>query len=839
MKIFRHSYFLILIFLLATCIQEELPEQTHPIVTTTVNEITASGVSLGGTIQFHNLNDVVDHGFVLGKEKELSLENSIYFRLGKAAGETFSAAIRSGIIEKQRYYVRSYAIANGKTVYGPMQDFMSLGSEGPILEEISPAEGSAGDTINLRGKNFSFRKELNVVVFDKLSAKVVSSTDTLLSVIAPSLTRIDNAVRVSILDNASEEKIFKLKTPKITGFSLETFTLCDTIAMTGEALSSFGSQPFIAMNGLGAKVISVSSKQIKFTMTSLVNNPIEVKVYGGLFQQVAPQKLSQIRPEITAISQDLYEAGDTIDVSVRNWPACIQRSVSLSHQNGLKYPVEVIENNMDRIRFIAPSGCIPTTKFVISGNTFSVSSVDIKPRPPKITSITPNNGKIGDLIAIKGEGFPDDINAITVDFLDLTYASSTELRGRVVEIPSTIPTVDVSVIYCQSATTIENGFTYHTPEITSFSPAIITSQYDVLIINGKNFSPIGNVVYINGEPVSTSGADLDGTQITVSMDLLLNDNLSKQLTGKLTVITNMGLSVTSDQDIVIDYVAPWKVEASFPGNSRSRPASVTIGNFAYVGMGSSSSTWYKDWWQFDGTTWKRMADFPESGDFGITRAATAAGKIFYGLLHRNKNWWQFDPVSNQWTRKADFPGVTRSLNFTFTINDKVYVGGGSASSTALALLDFWEYDPATNIWTQKASLPGYALSQSIAFEHQSLGYTFGKSGTMLISYSYDPGPNVWTTRETFGSIPSFAGGWDAVKFNEFLLLHSNQFSTPVFYLYHPYSGGFTQAESTLGANRSFPALFNLNNRGYIGLGHNFGFLRDLFSFDQYRIGGGP
>ena len=48
----------------------------------------------------------------------------------------------------------------------------------------------------------------------------------------------------------------------------------------------------------------------------------------------------------------------------------------------------------------------------------------------------------------------------------------------------------------------------------------------------------------------------------------------------------------------------------------------------------------------------------------------------------------------QWAETISFPAGIRSQAFTFTINDKAYVGGGWNSLTYMD--DFWEYDPASN-----------------------------------------------------------------------------------------------------------------------------------------------
>ena len=68
-----------------------------------------------------------------------------------------------------------------------------------------------------------------------------------------------------------------------------------------------------------------------------------------------------------------------------------------------------------------------------------------------------------------------------------------------------------------------------------------------------------------------------------------------------------------------------------------------------------------------------------------------------------KELWQYDPSSNSWTQKTEFPGVQRKGAITFTIGNKAYVGTGvqTSTSTATILKDIWQYDADLNLWQRK------------------------------------------------------------------------------------------------------------------------------------------
>jgi hypothetical protein len=57
--------------------------------------------------------------------------------------------------------------------------------------------------------------------------------------------------------------------------------------------------------------------------------------------------------------------------------------------------------------------------------------------------------------------------------------------------------------------------------------------------------------------------------------------------------------------------------------------------------------------------------------------------------------WQYDPATNSWTQKTDFPGTVRDESTYFSIGDKGYIGYGAQQgwATGIFFVDFWEYTP--------------------------------------------------------------------------------------------------------------------------------------------------
>lgn len=116
-------------------------------------------------------------------------------------------------------------------------------------------------------------------------------------------------------------------------------------------------------------------------------------------------------------------------------------------------------------------------------------------------------------------------------------------------------------------------------------------------------------------------------------------------------------------------------------------------------------------------SWIKKTDFPASSrNFGL--GFSIDGKGYFGMGHKQtkpfvyktyNDLWQYDPASDSWTQKSDFPGPGRLMARGFSVNKKIYVGFGyviAASGPNAGgndyQTDMYEYEPATNKWQKKA-----------------------------------------------------------------------------------------------------------------------------------------
>lgn len=140
----------------------------------------------------------------------------------------------------------------------------------------------------------------------------------------------------------------------------------------------------------------------------------------------------------------------------------------------------------------------------------------------------------------------------------------------------------------------------------------------------------------------------------------------------------------------------------------------------YVFMSySTTSNISKEVWEYDidNKKWSKMAEFP-----GVPRAATVSvvggnGKIFIGggneytvtkpgYATTMKDWWEFDPIANKWTKKADIPYPLYDLQGFETASNEVVISLGLSFSVSGNVGGMWhKYSPNTDTWVQLPNLP--------------------------------------------------------------------------------------------------------------------------------------
>lgn len=284
----------------------------------------------------------------------------------------------------------------------------------------------------------------------------------------------------------------------------------------------------------------------------------------------------------------------------------------------------------------------------------------------------------------------------------------------------------------------------------------------------------------------------------------------------------------------------WTQKADFSGDARYFGSGMAIGDKGYIGLGSTNTyPGNNDFWQYNPAVnaWAQISDFYNDRIYSACFSIGNIGYVCTGCYWDGTSGTQpfvfyqdlraYDPSTNTWTQKADFPGTGRNGAFGFEINGKGYVGMGlhrENSGANTYYNDLYEYNPLSNLWTQKANLPGSERSYCINFSVDKYIYV-GLGVNNVTQYlndiwQYDSQTDTWTQKSNFPGSPrkyasSFVieskgyvfGGMDATQFFNDL------------WEYDCYTDTWTQKESLPSYARYSSIGFSINGKGYIGTGY--------------------
>lgn len=160
-------------------------------------------------------------------------------------------------------------------------------------------------------------------------------------------------------------------------------------------------------------------------------------------------------------------------------------------------------------------------------------------------------------------------------------------------------------------------------------------------------------------------------------------------------------------------------------NQRVEAFAFVIGNSVYLGGGqgfvfganSTNNIAFYDLWEFSTATnsWTPKATIPDFLGRNMSVAAAVNNKGYVGLgtdinqTVNRQSFWEYDPVADAWTMKADFPGNYTTDTGPFVLNNNIYITGGVRFSPIGTSGQFYRYDPVTDTWTQLPAFNGGAI----------------------------------------------------------------------------------------------------------------------------------
>jgi hypothetical protein len=290
--------------------------------------------------------------------------------------------------------------------------------------------------------------------------------------------------------------------------------------------------------------------------------------------------------------------------------------------------------------------------------------------------------------------------------------------------------------------------------------------------------------------------------------------------------------------------AGWTKKADFGGVAREGAIGFSIESKGYTGLGAQYPISYKDFWEYDPTinAWTQKADFGGSarlyavgfaingkGYVGTGQSGTYPNYTYY------KDFWEYDPISNNWTQKSEFGGTSRYGAVGFSIDGKGYLGTGSDAMSGYEK-DFWEFDPVQNTWIQKKDFGGAGRKWATGFSIGEKGYLgTGLDADSLFNdfWEYDPSINLWAQESDFGGAARIVAVGFSIG-NKGYIGTGQPFSKD-FWEFDPANNTWKQKADFEGTARGEATGFSIGNNGYIGTGVDPSYQRDFWEYSSPTI----
>ncbi len=249
-----------------------------------------------------------------------------------------------------------------------------------------------------------------------------------------------------------------------------------------------------------------------------------------------------------------------------------------------------------------------------------------------------------------------------------------------------------------------------------------------------------------------------------------------------------------------------------------------------------TSLYLRDIWSYDphSDSWTQKKDFPF--DLPAEAAVTIENKAY--VMTFSGNLYEYDPDADSWRFLSDFPAGNRSGITAFALRGKAYFGTGSNRDSVYFAVykDFWEYDPSLNTWAKISDFPGKARTDAISFVIANKAYTGlgfnGLSAPPIFSdiWSFDGDTGTWSQIQDFPEANSLIGLSFSNNLNAFIGFPGNRDLHAITYEYMPASDSWRRVKSFPSANSLSTSSFVINNRAYVIGGWGLEYSQQVWEF---------
>ena len=613
------------------------------------------GILLEATSDEFDADKISLFGFLVSEFENPTLENSRNIDPDEIMVNTFSQTVDDDLEFNKEYYVVAYVKQGEEYEYSEIKSFVSTGSQAPEINSI--AQAHIGDTLEIKGSNFTSVPNRTKVLFDEELSVVLESSDSIIRCIVPeTLKRFDPNISVELFNKSADFEDFSLFRPIVENITETSVSIGDTLTVYGQHFDFVNQRNSVVIEEKQAEILFSSRDSITFVLPqplSFSNNSFRLT---SQLQDAESELSFSIRsPVITDIPMS-FRSYETIEIMGDEFSPILEDNIVLFDG----HEARVLEASKTKLKVRIPIGPYddknPVLQIKIMDHVYqfedNLEFVDTwlmyKELPEGYFSHFIDNNDIAYIFA------EDDVNARfivkTVDS-DLNPVSSfyvnyprTTMRDEPYAILFNEDSNRVFFYFGQeeehnfyelllaSKTLVERA---NYPDTARSGPSTFT-------INGLIYMGLGNYYgsnsYPDYEPFSHFWTYNDQTDL-------------------------------------------WTRVADFPGNPNRRGSSVfVIDNESYVGNGATSTGGF-DFWKYSASNnqWVRIDNFPAIKNRTASFEYNGYGYVvFGGFLSSQDDVYKYEKNLDDWLELEDVnehffqdygraPEVTTALKFSDAI----------------------------------------------------------------------------------------------------------------------------------------------------------------------------
>lgn len=426
---------------------------------------------------------------------------------------------------------------------------------------------------------------------------------------------------------------------------------------------------------------------------------------------------------------------------------------------------------------------------------------------PQLFLVDPLEAYRGETVTIKGKGFSYQENIIFFDHFRAQIISNTDSSIRVIvpkELISINPIIEIELLNRKSKLT--NSFKLLGPTLSKISNSQGIIGSDILTIESDSITDESNNYLI----------EVNGVELEIEITNLNKGSISFYIPPN-SPVGDYSINLIKDK---IRFINPLKFKFISP--------------------------------------WVRKANLPASifGTYGST--FVIKDKVYFAnsTSANDKDFWEYDPVTDSWQRKADIPGPPYSLRVAFSVNNVGYIGTGDCQAYYCSMgytgsCSFYSYSPEKDSWEGVSYLvEGPAINGgiygAIGFQDENYGYMFAGLAPPDYYYHipisnywrYDPSQDKWETIGVFSEFNPYLLSPSGFQIEGKFYIGCGENNTAEkynssFWVFNPTTNTWEDIAEFPGTPRRGAVGFSKGGYGYVGLGYNknYGTLNDFWRYD--------